>query len=101
MDLETAVVVKTFLKLTDADLAAAQLRTSGIECSIASDDAGGVYPALALIRLLVDPGNAELARRILDEPAPAGAISDVGSPAVQKTPTRRRRSVNQSPASRR
>jgi len=88
MDLEKAVVVKTFLKLTDADLAAAQLRGAGIECAITSDDAGGVYPALALIKLLVDPDDAPEARRLLDEPVAPVAIPDVGSPVTQETPTR-------------
>lgn len=80
MDLEKAVVVKTFLKLNDADLAAAQLRSAGIECTISADDAGGLYPPLALIKLFVDPSDAEDARRILDEAVPPDTVLEVGIP---------------------
>ena len=67
MDLEKAVVVKTFLNLTDADFAAAQLRSSGMDCAITADDAAGAYPGLALIRLLVDPIQINQARQVLNE----------------------------------
>lgn len=67
MDLEKAVTVTTFLKMTDADLAAAELRSAGIECTISSDDAGGVYPSLSLIKLLVDPSQLDQARQILND----------------------------------
>lgn len=85
MDLEKAAVVKTFLKLTDADLAAAQLHSAGIECAITCDDAGGTYPHLALIKLSVDPARFGEARQILDEPAPLQAPSIV-SPADSHQP---------------
>lgn len=67
MDHEKAVVVKTFLNLSEADLAAAELRSAGIECAISADDAGGVYPSLSLIKLLVDPARCNEARQILND----------------------------------
>jgi hypothetical protein len=74
MDLTNAIVVKTFSSNQDADVAASQLRSRGIECVISTDDAGGMYPPLGVIKLLVDPSNADQAREILQAtPAPMNA----------------------------
>ena len=90
MDLERAVAAKTFINVSDADFAAAQLRSSGIECVIAADDAAGAYPGLALIRLLVDLDRVNEARQVLNEapvfeasqlePNPASPLSSANTP---------------------
>jgi hypothetical protein len=68
MDPANAIVVKTFLKTVDAEFAAAQLRSHGIEYLITADDGGGAYPSLALIKLLVAPEQVEATRALLDRP---------------------------------
>src|SRR5436190_2525757 len=76
MDPSKAIVVKTFVRPVDADIAAAQLRGRGIEYLITSDDCGGMYPSLELIKMMVAPEDAEAARAILGQ-TPAAAESDV------------------------
>lgn len=67
MNPESAMVVRTFLNVAQADLAAAQLRSSGIECLVQSDDAGGMYPPLETVKLLVQPEDFATARSILTD----------------------------------
>ena len=67
MDPANASLVKTFGNTNAAALAASQLRSRGIECLVTSDDCGGMYPPLGVIKLLVDPTMAENAREILQE----------------------------------
>jgi hypothetical protein len=69
MDPSTAIIIQTFVRPVDADVAAAQLRGRGIEYLITSDDCGGMYPSLDVIKLLVDLRDAEAAREILGYPS--------------------------------
>ena len=89
MDPSKAIVVKTFVRPVDADIAAAQLRGRGIEYLITSDDCGGMYPSLELIKLMVAPEDAEAARAILGQ-TPAAAESDV-TPVARFFPGKRLR----------
>lgn len=73
MNPESSVVIRTYVRLSDADLAAARLSSAGIECSIATDDAGGGYPALSPIRLSVHADEFEDAERVLISSAEAGS----------------------------
>lgn len=64
------ILIRTYGLMVDADLAAGQLRAQGIECEIRTDDCAGMYPSMGVIQLLVAPGDAEDARRMLREAAP-------------------------------
>ncbi len=77
MDPTKAIVLKTFPNTTAAGFAASQLRSRGIDCLVTSDDAGGMYPPLGLIKLLVDPMDAEAAREYLEsETAPPEPLAE-------------------------
>ncbi|MDP3984510.1 MAG: DUF2007 domain-containing protein, partial [Acidimicrobiia bacterium] len=68
------VQVATFGSTFEADLAAAALRSAGIQARVLTDTAGGQEPQLALlgrIRLLVPATDEEDARALLDIPARA------------------------------
>jgi hypothetical protein len=65
------VVVGTFQIEHEAELARAVLESNGVNAVVLRDNAGGMLPmlqALFQIRLVVAAEDAELARRILDEP---------------------------------
>lgn len=66
----------------DAEFAAAQLRSRGIQYLIRSDDAGGMYPSLGVIQLHVAPEDAEKARVILEQP-PDAAETPASSMAAE------------------
>ncbi len=69
LEVESAVVVKTFPNRILAGLAASLLEAEGIQTFILSDDAGGAYPMLQFIRgvqLLVAPEDEARARDILE-----------------------------------
>jgi hypothetical protein len=53
------------------------LRDNGVSAIFLADDAGGQEPQLQLqgVRVLVPPEDADLARRLLDEPEMPGTIS--------------------------
>lgn len=77
MDPANAILIKTFGNIADADLAAGHLRSHGIECVIRTDDCAGMYPSMGIIQLLVDPGMADDARKILrDVPRPMERLSE-------------------------
>lgn len=60
------VVVATFTKRTDAEVAKSALEGSGITASIEGDDAGGMYPFMTEgIRLFVQKKDKEKAKEIL------------------------------------
>ena len=70
MNLEEAVVLRTFANDFEANFAASSLSAQGIETHIRKDDVGGAYPALQMsrgVRLLVKPEDREAAEKILDE----------------------------------
>lgn len=75
MDPQSAILLKTFSNVADADVAASRLRSGGIECVVKSDDCGGMYPQMGVIQLLVDPALADDARRILGA-SPAAMTSE-------------------------
>jgi hypothetical protein len=70
MNLDEAVVVRTYAGEMVASIAAARLGSEGIEAHIQKDDCGGAYPALQMsggVRLLVKPEDLENAEKILNE----------------------------------
>ena len=66
MDDGNSVLLKTFNSEHAASLAANQLRSNGIECLVTTDDAGGMYPHMGVIKLLVNSSDAAKARALLD-----------------------------------
>ncbi|MGO9119223.1 MAG: putative signal transducing protein [Desulfomonilaceae bacterium] len=70
MNLDEAVVLRTFANDFEANIAASSLSAQGIETDIQKDDVGGAYPALQMstgVRLLVKPEDREAAEKILGE----------------------------------
>jgi hypothetical protein len=70
MNLDGAVVVRTYAGEMVASIAAARLGSEGIEAHIQKDDCGGAYPALQMsggVRLLVNPEDVGNAQKILNE----------------------------------
>jgi hypothetical protein len=59
------VVLRTFTNRDAADMAASQLRAHRIECWLESDDAGGMYPSLLPVKLMVASDQTEEARQVL------------------------------------
>jgi hypothetical protein len=59
------VVVSTFLLAADAQIAKGVLGRAGIESMIRSDNAGGMYPALSGVELLVRSEDVQKARQAL------------------------------------
>jgi hypothetical protein len=62
------VVVQTFLRRFEAELAQSALEAAGIHALVRADDAGGLRPALLMgrpIELVVRAEDAAQARRIL------------------------------------
>lgn len=77
------VQVATFGSTFEADLAAAALRSAGIQARVVTDTAGGQEPQLALlgrVRILVAAVDEEDARALLDLPAvdETTAVTPVG-----------------------
>ena len=65
------VVIRTFQVDHEAELARAVLESNGVRAAVLRDNAGGMLPMLQPLfqmRLVVAAEDAELARRILDEP---------------------------------
>ncbi|MBI5249080.1 MAG: DUF2007 domain-containing protein [Desulfomonile tiedjei] len=70
MNLDEAVILRTYASETFASIAAARLGSGGIEAHIQKDDCGGAYPSLQIsggVRLLVKPEDLEDAQKILNE----------------------------------
>jgi putative signal transducing protein len=68
----TLIVVSTFRSTADARVAKGVLDEAGIDSMIRSDNAGGMYPALAGADLLVRADDAERALEALEAiPPPA------------------------------
>ena len=59
------VVVSTFPLAADAQIAKGALDRAGIESMIRSDNAGGMYPALSAVELLVRAEDVQKARAAL------------------------------------
>jgi hypothetical protein len=74
-----------------AQLAASNLEAHGIQCWINSDDAGGMYPNLALagggVRLLVRVSDAEAAITLLESKASPAEIDQIENEAVASLPS--------------
>jgi hypothetical protein len=67
------IVVSTFRSTADALIAQGVLNDAGIESMIRSDNAGGMYPALAGAQLLVRAEDAEEALEALEAIPPAAS----------------------------
>jgi len=66
-ELEDEVVeLKTFTNDIDAEIARDHLVTAGIKAFISSDDAGGMVPMRAGVRLMVLESEADKAQEVLD-----------------------------------
>lgn len=68
-DDENTVILKTFINEFEAERAKGLLEAEGIECSISSDDVGGMGPPQQLIqgiKLLVLEEDFKKAKEILD-----------------------------------
>lgn len=72
MESSDLVVVSRFKSVVDAQVAKGVLDEAAIESMIRSDNAGGMYPALADAELLVRAEDAERAGQLL-EAEPGGA----------------------------
>ena len=59
------ILVSTFLSMADAQIAKGVVDAVGIQSLIRSDNAGGMYPALAAVELFVRPEDAEVATATL------------------------------------
>jgi len=78
---EALQVVKVFSNAQAADIAAATLRASGIDCTIAADDAGGMllnFQTSEGVRVLVPSSRLEEARELLEGGA-GGVVGDQAS----------------------
>jgi len=70
MNLDEAVVIRTYANEAVASVADSRLGFEGIETYIQKDDCGGAYPSLQMcggVRLLVNPEDLEVAEKILNE----------------------------------
>jgi hypothetical protein len=70
---EKIVTVEIFATRNAAEIAATKLEAHGIECLVKADDAGGMYPNLALaggVRLQVRASDAERALGVIKTEAP-------------------------------
>lgn len=70
MNLDEAVVLRTFAHEFEANFAASSLNSQGIETHIQKDDVGGAYPSLQMargVKLLVKREDRKAAEEILDE----------------------------------
>ena len=63
------IVVETFLSVADAQIAQGLLDDEGIESLVRSDNAGGMYPALAGAELLVRAEDVDKAKEALNGPS--------------------------------
>ncbi|HUL74821.1 MAG TPA: hypothetical protein VLT86_17040 [Vicinamibacterales bacterium] len=70
MPIGDLVVIRTFLNLVEAEVAASALDAAGIPFAINKDDCGGLRPTLWLsgVHLLVRPEDVAAATDILEAP---------------------------------
>lgn len=81
-DEEKIGTVEIFESRSAAEVAAAKLEAHGIECWVKADDAGGMYPSLALasgVRLQVHASDGKRATEILKSEAPLPETFDLGT----------------------
>ena len=81
--------IRTFSSHESAGLAAANLEAHGIECWIAADDCGGMYPNLTApggVRLSVRVADAEAAIALLNTPASPAEINQTETEAAISAP---------------
>lgn len=70
MQLPDLIAVSTFGSTADAQIAKGILDEAGIDSMIRSDNAGGMYPSLAGVELLVRAEDVSRAQELLQSPAP-------------------------------
>lgn len=70
MSSSTLVAVSTFRSEVDAQVAKGILDETGIESMLRADNAGGMYPALGDVELLVRADDLERAQAALDRRHP-------------------------------
>ena len=67
------IIIGNYLHRYEAEIAMGLLRSSGMECWILADDAGGMQPhlnfAMQGVRLMTTPDQAEEARALLESPS--------------------------------
>jgi len=64
------IAVSTFRSTAEAELAKGVLDEAGVESMIRSDNAGGMYPAISRVELLVRAEDLETAVTLLRPDAP-------------------------------
>ena len=70
VDLEEAVVLRTFSNRHEADLAVGYLHSCGVPAIVMGDDCGGLRPELSQslgVRILVSPDREAEGERLLDK----------------------------------
>lgn len=70
MSSSSLIAVSTFRSAADAQVAKGILDETGFESMIRSDNAGGMYPALSDVELLVRADDLERAQAALDRRHP-------------------------------
>jgi hypothetical protein len=92
---EKIVTVEIFATRDAAEIAATKLEARGIECRVKADDAGGMYPNLALaggVRLQVRASDAEVAIALLNAETSNLSDSETSVPS-DTTPENKNSSV--------
>jgi hypothetical protein len=83
------VVIRIFDRHEAAQLAAANLKSHGIECWVTADDCGGMYPNLTVaagVRLRVRVADVEAAVALLDTPLSPAETEKIETDAVTAAP---------------
>jgi hypothetical protein len=86
---DKTVVIRIFANHETAGLAAANLESHGLECWLAADDCGGMYPnltAVSGVRLRVRVTDAEAAAALLDAPLSPAETEKIETDAVAAVP---------------
>jgi hypothetical protein len=77
MNLDEAVVLRTYANEAFASIADSRLGLEGIETHVQKDDCGGAYPSLQMsggVRLYVKAEDREIAEKILNEMESEGSV---------------------------
>ena len=84
---ESMMIIREYASEMEAIMAQNVLEANNIPCVVMRDNAGGMLPVLHLlypVRLAVRPGDADLARELLDtEVDQVGADSDPEPPSPE------------------
>ncbi len=79
---ESMMIIREYASEMEAILAQSVLKANNIPAVVIRDNAGGMLPVLHMlypVRLAVRPGDADLARELLDSDADASDVEDDAS----------------------